>query len=80
MVASRKPYSGASAIKELKEWLEAEKIMDNFPESEWEAQINLLPLNQQDKARKDIYEEKGEIEDSHKKKLDWEKVYPERYK
>ena len=80
MVESRKQYSGASAAKELNEWLRAEKIMDNFPESRWEEQINLLPLKEQDKARKDIYEEKSEIEDSHKKKLDWEKVYPERYK
>jgi len=56
--------------------------MDEYPESQWEREIkNQIPLAKQDEARKAIAQEKKEIAESHgKKKIDWEKTYPERYK
>ena len=77
----RKPFSGESAVNELKDWLAAEKIMDDFPESKWRREVqNSIPLSKQERALKDMYQEKKDIEAAHKKKIDWEKVYPERYK
>ena len=77
----RKPFSGESAVSELKDWLAAEKIMDDFPESKWKSEVqNSIVLSKQARALKDMYEEKAEIESAHKKKINWEKTYPERYK